>query len=401
MRTTTSARAARVASWLAWSAALTSAFIGVAHANTAPAISGTPPTTVRINTYYKFSPTASDAETATRALRFTVANKPSWASFNVYSGQIAGVPTRTGTWSNIKLTVTDGTATKSLPVFSITATTADTNRAPVISGSPATAVAAGSSYSFRPTASDADGNTLGFSIQNRPAWATFSTSTGQLSGTPAASNVGTFSNVIISVSDGRVSAALPAFSIAVRAANTAPSISGTPATSAVAGSAYNFAPTAADGNGDALTFSIQNRPSWATFNTSTGRLSGTPASTNVGTYANVVIGVSDGQVSKSLPAFTLTVAAAVVSSAAGTATLNWTPPTTRSNNSTLTDLAGYRIAYGTSAGVLYHSVNLANPGLTSYMLQNLSPGTYYFVVWAFDSTGNESALSNAISATVR
>jgi hypothetical protein len=295
--------------------------------------------------------------------------------------------------------VTDGTATTYLPAFSITVTT-NANRAPVISGSPATSATVGTAYSFRPTASDPDGNTLGFSIQNRPAWAAFSTSTGQLSGTPTASNVGTFSNIVISVSDGRVSAALPAFAIAVRAANVAPTISGTPATSAIAGTAYSFTPSAADANGDALTFSIQNRPSWAVFSTSTGRLSGTPTASNVGSFSNIVISVSDGQISRSLPAFAVTVANAVVSFAPGTATLNWMPPTVRSDSAALTNLAGFRIAYGTSASVLHNSVNLPNPGLSSYVLTNLPPGTYYFVVRAFDSTGNESALSNVITANV-
>lgn len=400
MRTTQRTPFARVPSSWVWFVALASSFIGVAHAaNTAPSISGTPPTTARVNWYYKFSPTASDAETETRALRFAIANKPSWLSFNIYSGQIYGTPTGTGTWSNIRLSVTDGTATSYLPAFSITVYSG--NRPPVISGTPATSVNLGSSYSFRPTASDPDGNTLGFSIQNRPAWATFSTSTGQLSGTPTSANVGTFSNIIISVSDGQVRTSLPAFSITVRSSNVAPTISGTAPTSAIVGTAYNFAPAAADGNGDTLTFSIQNRPSWATFSTSAGRLSGTPASTHVGTYSNIVISVSDGQVSRSLPAFTVNVANSVAVSAPRTATLNWTPPTARLDSSTLTNLAGYRIAYGTSASVLHESVNLPNPGLTSYVLQNLSPGTYYFVIRAFDTTGNESALSNVITATVQ
>ena len=93
--------------------------------------------------------------------------------------------------------------------------------APQISGTPATTVNVGSSYSFTPTASDSGGGALSFSIQNLPSWARFSSTTGQLSGTPAASNAGTYSGITISVSDGQASAALPAFSIAV--ANTPPS----------------------------------------------------------------------------------------------------------------------------------------------------------------------------------
>ena len=59
------------------------------------------------------------------------------------------------------------------------------------------------------------GTTLSFSIQNAPAWATFSSATGQLSGTPAAGNAGSYSNIVISVSDGSSTEALAPFSITV------------------------------------------------------------------------------------------------------------------------------------------------------------------------------------------
>jgi len=88
---------------------------------------------------------------------------------------------------------------------------------PTISGNPATSVVAGQNYSFTPTTTDPSGKTLTFSISNKPSWANFSTSTGQLSGTPAAGNVGTYSNIVISVSDGTQSASLAGFSISVTA----------------------------------------------------------------------------------------------------------------------------------------------------------------------------------------
>lgn len=92
------------------------------------------------------------------------------------------------------------------------------NSAPVISGTPTTAVTAGSAYAFQPNASDPDGNALEYQIANKPAWATFDARTGRLSGTPAAGDVGTSANILISVSDGSLAASLPAFSIAVSAA---------------------------------------------------------------------------------------------------------------------------------------------------------------------------------------
>ena len=85
---------------------------------------------------------------------------------------------------------------------------------------------------------------------------------------------------------------------------TAPTatISGTPATSTTVGTYYSFTPTASDSDGGKLTYSVTNAPAWASFNTATGQLSGTPKSTDTGTTFNVVISVADGAAHASLPA---------------------------------------------------------------------------------------------------
>lgn len=89
------------------------------------------------------------------------------------------------------------------------------NAAPTISGSPLDVVNVGESYSFTPSASDPDGDTLTFSIANAPAWVVFDTASGELSGDPTAGNIGAFEDVEITVSDGRLSASLAPFSIVV------------------------------------------------------------------------------------------------------------------------------------------------------------------------------------------
>jgi hypothetical protein len=363
--------------------------------NTAPTISGSPATAVTAGQAYSFQPSAADANGD--SLTFSVSNLPVWASFSSSTGRLSGTPSaaHVGSYSNIVVSVSDGQATASLGAFSINVQAA-ANRAPTISGTPATSIAAGAAYSFQPTASDPDGNALGFSIQNRPAWATFSTTTGRLSGTPT--TAGTYSSIVISVSDGAASASLPAFSITVAApANRAPVISGTPPTSVNAGAAYSFRPTASDPDGNTLTFSIANRPAWASFNAATGQLSGTPTAANVGTYSNIVISVSDGTTSVSLGAFSI----AVNQVSLGSATLSWTAPTQNTDGTSLTNLAGYRIYYGTSSTALTQTIQVANAGVTTYVLENLSPATYYFSVRAYTSTGAESNASNVASKTVQ
>jgi hypothetical protein len=254
----------------------------------------------------------------------------------------------------------------------------------------------GSPYGFTPTATDPAGKTLTFNIQNKPSWATINTSSGAITGTPAAANVGSYTGITIGVSDGTLSASLPAFSISVVAASQPPTISGTPTTSVNVGSPYGFTPTATDPAGKTLTFNIQNKPSWATFNTSSGAITGTPAAANVGSYTGIIISVSDGTQSASLPAFSITVNQ--VSN--GSATLTWTAPTQNTDGTVLTDLAGYKVYWGTSASNLNQTVTVANASLTTYVVGNLSSGTWYFGVAAYASDGMQSAMSNLGSKTV-
>ena len=77
---------------------------------------------------------------------------------------------------------------------------------------------AGTAYSFQPSGSDADGDALTYTISGKPAWATFSIVNAQLSGTPTGSQVGTYSNIVVSTTDGKATTSLPAFTITVTAA---------------------------------------------------------------------------------------------------------------------------------------------------------------------------------------
>jgi hypothetical protein len=273
------------------------------------------------------------------------------------------------------------------------------NQPPIIKGVPVKTATVGVLYSFTATATDPERKFVSFGIRNKPAWATFDRYSGRLSGKPT--RTGIYSNIDIYAWDGVRAAALPKFSIAVTTAsgtgNTAPTISGSPITAINVASAYSFTPTAKDANGDRLTFSVQNKPSWATFSTSTGRLSGTPSASQVGSYSNIAIKVTDGKATASLRTFGINVTA--VSN--GAATLSWTPPTRNTDGSTLNNLSGYRIYYGTSSSSLTKTVQLNNPSLSSYVVENLSPATYYFAVKSLASGGAESALSNKVSKTVR
>jgi len=84
----------------------------------------------------------------------------------------------------------------------------------------------------------------------------------------------------------------------------------------------------------------------------------------------------------------------------GSATLSWSPPTTREDGSALTDLAGFKVYYGTSPDDLSSTITLNSSSTTTYEIDNLSAGTYYFMVTAIDSNGAESPSSSMVSKTI-
>ncbi|SFD15889.1 Ig-like domain-containing protein [Pseudoalteromonas denitrificans] len=279
--------------------------IEVVNVNDAPVISGSAITKVNQDTAYSFTPTASDVDKD--KLTFSIANKPSWASFDTSTGSLTGTPdiTHVGTTSNIVISVSDGIETTSLSAFNIEVI--KINQAPVITGVPITKVNQDVSYRFTPAASDLDKDKLTFSIANKPSWANFNTLTGALTGTPNENHIGLTNNIVIAVSDSIETTSLSAFSIEVVNINDAPVISGSPITKVNQDASYRFIPTASDVDGDNLTFSISNKPSWASFNVATGELTGTPNSDNLGSTNNIVITVSDGEKSTSLAAFSIEV----------------------------------------------------------------------------------------------
>ena len=372
-------------------------------------ISGTPPKTVAAGTAYSFTPSVQDSLTG-RTLNFVIVYKPAWASFSSSTGKLSGTPSaaNVGKYANILIEVNDGINAAVLTSFSITVTAAGGSPSPptqgglTISGTPPKTVAAGTAYSFTPTVTDSPGGrTLSFAIVDKPAWASFSSSTGKLSGTPSAANVGKYANVEIEVNDGRTAAVLPSFSITVQAAGgSAPptvSISGTPSTSVTEGKTYSFQPTAKDSAGRTLSFSVANKPSWATFSIASGLLTGTP--TQTGSYSNIVVSASDGQASSSLAPFAISVVAPAAST--GSATLQWSDPTKNTNGTTLSNLAGVHLYYGLSQSAMTNVVTIASTAETTYTVSGLTAGTWYFGATAYTTTGMVSALSQIGSKTIQ
>ena len=82
------------------------------------------------------------------------------------------------------------------------------------------------------------------------------------------------------------------------------------------------------------------------------------------------------------------------------ATLSWDPPTINADGTPLTDLAGYKVHYGTSSRNYTAVIDVGN--VITYKVKGLKPGTYFFVVTAYYNTlRNESGYSNEVSKTIQ
>jgi hypothetical protein len=124
-------------------------------------------------------------------------------------------------------------------------------------------------------------------------------------------------------------------------------------------------------------------------------LSGTPVAADVGAYAQISISVSDGVASASLAPFSIG-----VTQPDAQVTLSWTSPTSNTNGTAATDLAGYRIYYGSTASQLNQVVTVEGADVTGYAFRELSAGTWYFAVAAYNSEKVESGLSATVPVAI-
>lgn len=84
----------------------------------------------------------------------------------------------------------------------------------------------------------------------------------------------------------------------------------------------------------------------------------------------------------------------------GSLILSWMPPTQNTDGSALTNLAGYRIYYGVEEHDFPNVIVIDNPGIATYLVEGLTPDTYYFAATAVNTNGIESDFSNIATKIV-
>lgn len=296
--------------------------------NTPPGIYGRPATITIAGQSYLFRPSISDPDTGD-VHEFSVSGLPSWASFDLATGEMSGTPllADVGDYGPIIVSVSDSDSDPvSLAPFTITVL----NDLQVTLRGP-TVVAQGAPVIYTPALTGTvAGRVLTYHAENLPAWLTLNAQTGEVTGTPVNGNVDTGfkdfdsltlatpenNTILIGVNDGVVSAVAKPIVVVVTNTNDPPVIGGSPASLVSEGTLYAFTPTIGDPDddlhfppyADEHVFSVSGVPAWADFDPATGTLSGFPDDADVGAHRGVVISVSDREgAAVSLPVFDLTV----------------------------------------------------------------------------------------------
>ncbi|MGA1823315.1 MAG: Ig-like domain-containing protein [bacterium] len=273
--------------------------------NDAPVIMSQAPTTAIEDETYTYNAIALDIDNDD--LIWSLLNAPDGMSIDSSTGVITWIPGEGVLTSDIViLTVDDGQGDSDTEEFTISVT--PVNDAPTINGIPQTSVLEDTLYSFTPVAEDVEVDTLVFSIENKPEWAAFDPATGTLSGTPGNADVGITQGIVIGVSDSQLSAALPAFDLAVINFNDEP-VASDSAINTDEDVAAEGLLLAHDIDGDALTFSLLSACEKGTvtvFDSTTGAFTYTPDE-NVYGNDRFTFKVNDGTIDSTIATVMITI----------------------------------------------------------------------------------------------
>ena len=92
-----------------------------------------------------------------------------------------------------------------------------------------------------------------------------------------------------------------------------------------------------------------------------------------------------------------------LSGVTGSVSLSWTAPVARADGTALalSEITGYTVYYGTTAGNFPNSINVDHGSSTSATISNLPAGAYFMVVTTRDSDGRESGQSGLVTKQVQ
>ncbi|BBB23233.1 hypothetical protein CVPH_1368 [Abyssogena phaseoliformis symbiont OG214] len=274
--------------------------------NFAPIFTSETPIQATEDQLYSYQIVFTDNDKVNDTIVFYQFTYPTWLTLNESTKQLSSTPTNSAIGNhNVVIRINNG---KNADVEqSFTVTVVNTNDAPVITQGQNILITMsedGAPIAFSAPnidTTDDDNDTLTWTlIPNATNGTVLVSGTGAtpiINYTPSTNYNGNDS-FEVQVNDGNSGNDTITANITIEPVDDAPTITGSPSASA----------TANDIKSDSLSFSIQHKPSWITFNTVTGALSGTPIESNIGgDLSNIIISVTANSQTTNLASFTITV----------------------------------------------------------------------------------------------
>jgi RHS repeat-associated protein len=243
--------------------------VGAGTASGVAQIVSTPPVRGVVGELYIYVPHVIDSTTSTFV--FSLPQFPAGMTLNTATGEIRWTPAAGQTGLNsVTLQADDQHGGVVVQRFAIDVAAVSPNQPPVFDSAPPHYATEGTQFVYLPAAHDPEGQSLSFVLDEGPTDATFNTQTGQITWTPAHSDLG-FHRIRLRALDSQNAAAEQTFFIEVRPPNAAPQFTSPLITTTVAGSVYRDLVTATDAD-DALTFSVFDGPSGMSIDRRSGLL---------------------------------------------------------------------------------------------------------------------------------
>ena len=249
--------------------------IAVTDVNDAPVITSVAPTSVVLGEEYTYTPSATDAEND--PLTWSLTQKPAGMTINATTGAISWTPAEAGSSGTVRLVANDGSSDSVAQTFVITVSEPD-NEAPVIGQGETDTLTTDEDTqgSTTLTATDANGDSLSWSVSSPASNGSAAVVGGNVTYTPNANFNGNDS-FTVQVSDGSLTDSI-VVNVTVNAVNDLPVIAqgaGTTLTTAENNST-GVTLSASDVDGDSLSWSISTAASDGSASVTAGNVSYTP-----------------------------------------------------------------------------------------------------------------------------
>lgn len=257
--------------------------LNVVNVNDAPVITSTDVTIANEGSPYSYDVDATDPD-LNDSLTYSLNVKPSGMNIDPITGLITWTPTSAQVGSqSVEIVVTDGDGATDQRLFTITVDQA--NVAPEIISNHILTATENVNYVYDVEATDGNNNdTLTFTLDSNPPQMSIDPASGVINWLPGNSDVGQH-NVTVTVSDQSGLSDSESFVITVANVNGAPVFGSNPILTGVENELYSYdADATDDDSGDVVTYRLEIFPSGMSINASTGVVSWTPNSSQVGDH---------------------------------------------------------------------------------------------------------------------